>query len=394
MKKSNSIINFMNGILLAILFYIVFSPISVFIAGSLALFALLATLGVFKLEAGVLGTNYVPSALAKAQAKLLGMFQAGELRVADPVTYKAFVRNSTIMFPDAKELRTREDRTLEAYYKIRTSRSLGSARVHNPSGVTGDSAALAISYSTYSDKFSNSMKQGDNNVFSNDEMFANEVENVIKNFSEGNETTATNYLHNNRSQVNNAVAEGTFNATTYVFEINESTVGNRAVQITTSAMAENKYGNLPMTIFCDSIAFNKFDFLSKQGQTNATNTSFQFGGQTFVRSLQLTAKAAALGYTKGYWVVGADGMFGLLDWIPKQNRTGVQKAPYNYASFLNPIDGLNYAVFYTYVAQDSTTVGGYTQDILTNYEFSIDLAFEKAPLSTSNEQIFQAFGLV
>jgi hypothetical protein len=88
--------------------------------------------------------NYAPSALVKAQAKLLGMFQAGELRVADPVTYKAFLKNSNIMFPDAKILRTREDRALDAYYKLRASRSLGSARAHNPSGAVGDSGTLNI----------------------------------------------------------------------------------------------------------------------------------------------------------------------------------------------------------------------------------------------------------
>lgn len=338
--------------------------------------------------------NYAPSALVKAQAKLLGMFQAGELRVADPVTYKSFLKNSNIMFPDAKILRTREDRALDAYYKLRASRSLGSARVHNPSGAVGDSGTLSVSYVTYSDAFKISMKQADNNVFAYEEMFANDIENVIKNFSDGNESTAVNFIHNNRSQVNVAVAEGTFNATTYAFEISDTGVGSRAPQITDSAMAENRYGGLSLTIFCDSIAFNKFAYLSKQGATNANNTSFQFENKTFVRSLGLTAKATALGYTKGYWIAAADGMFGLLDWIPKQNREGAVKPPYNYGSFLNPIDGLNYAVFSTYVAQDSTSIGGYTQDVLTNYEFSIDLAFEKAPLSTSNEQIFQAFALV
>lgn len=390
----NSKLNLLNGITLAFIMLLGFAPVSIIVGVSLFVFILLVTFGILPMPAGVAGANYVPSALAKAQAKLLGMFQAGELRVADPVTYKAFLRNSTIMFPDAKVLRTREDRTVEAYYKLRTARSLGSARVHNPSGVTGDSGVITASYTTYTDKFSNSMKQADNNVFAFEEMFANEIENVVKNFSEGNEATATTYIHNNRSQVNAAVAEGTFNAVTYVFEINESTVGNRAIQITDSAMAENKYGGLSTTVFCDAISYNKFAFLSKQGAENATNTSFQFDGKTFVRSLGMTAKATALSYTKGYWVVAADGMFGVLDWIPKQNREGVVKPPYNYASFLNPMDGLNYAVFYTYTAQDSTSVGGYTQDILTNYEFSVDLAFEKAPLSTANEQVFQAFALV
>lgn len=339
--------------------------------------------------------NYSPSALAKAQAKLFGMFQAGELRAIDPVTYKAFRRSSELMIPSHKLLRTREDRTLEAYYMIRTLRTLGTGRSHAPSGVTGNSGVLTPSFTTYNDKFSISMKQADNNVFAFDEMFANEVANVLKNFSTGNETNATNFLYNNRSQVNNAVSEiNVFNPVTFAAEIVEANVGNRAVQITQSVMNENLYGGMPLTIFCDTIAFNKFRFLSKQGESNATNTSFQFENTTFVNSLYLTAKAIAAGYTKGYWIAVPDGTIGVLDWIPKQNREGVEKAQWKWATFVNPLDGLDYAVFSVALAGDETAVGGYTQDLLTNYEFSLDLSFENAPLSTANETTIQAFALV
>lgn len=394
MKKFN-LTNLVSGILFAfILSFVIANAIHPLIGLAFGIVILLMVFGVLPMPVGMAGANYVPSALVKAQAKLTEIYQKSELREIDPTTYKAFRRSSEIMIPSHKILRTREDRSLEAYYKKRTKRSLGTGRVHNPSGVTGDSAALVPSFITYNDKFSVSMKQADNNVFAFDEMFANEIDNVIKNFSVGNETTATDFLFTNRSQVSVAAAEITFNAVTFAHEINESTVGNRAVQITDSAMAENLYGEMPTTIFCDSIAFNKFKFLAAQGATNATNTSFQFDGKSFVRSLYLTAKAATLGYTKGFWIAAVDGTYSVMDWIPKQNREGKVLAPYNYASFLNPIDGLDYAVFYTYVAQDSTAVGGYTQDILTNYEFSVDLAFENAPLTTANETTLQAFALV
>jgi hypothetical protein len=382
-----------SGFLTAIIAFLLLAPISIGFAAFAALAIIAMTLGIVPMPSGLVGTNYVPSALAKGQAKILSLFQAGELREIDPVTYKQFRRNAEIMMPSHKVLRTREDRTLEAYYTKRTVRSLGTGRSHNPSGVTGDSGVLTPSFITYNDKFSISSKQADNNVFAFDEMFANEVANVLKNFARGNETTATNYLFNNRSAVNNAVAEGTFNAVSNAFEIIEANNGQRAIQITDSAMNENLYGG-PLTVFCDTIAYNKFAFLSKQGAENAVNTSFQFEGKTFVKSLYMTAKAATLGYTKGFWIAVPDGTIGVLDWIPKQNREGMIKPPYTYASFSNPIDGLDYALFSTYVAQDSTSVGGYTQDILTQYEFSIDLAFENAPLSTANETTIQAFALV
>lgn len=395
-SKSNILASLFNGMLISLIVFIGFAPFAgPVLAFALAFASMLMTLGVLKMKEGnLIGANYSPSALAKAQAKLFGMFQAGELRAIDPVTYKQFRRNSEIMIPSHKILRTREDRTLEAYFMVRTLRTLGTGRNYNSSGVTGNSGVLTPSFTTYNDKFSISMKQADDNVFSFDEMFANEIANVLKNFSTGNEANATTFLFNNRSQVNAAVSEGSFNATTFAFEINDSVNGNRAVQITDSAMSENLYGGMPMTIFCDTIAFNKFAFLSKQGMENAVNTSFQFEGKTFVRSLYLTAKAATLGYTKGAWCAVPDGTIAVLDWIPKQNREGVIKPPYTYSSFLNPIDDLTYALYYYYLAQDSTSVGGYTQDILTQYEFSQDLAFEAAPLSNAGETTIQLFALI
>ena len=84
--------------------------------------------------------NYVPANLVKAQAMLLGKFQTSELRFRQPATFLEFVRQSSIMFPNYEELRTREDRVVETNYKARTSRSLGTGgRTFNHTGVKGDS---------------------------------------------------------------------------------------------------------------------------------------------------------------------------------------------------------------------------------------------------------------
>lgn len=391
MKSLNLLLS---GLLTAFLFYAFLLNIDATTAKVVGLVFVAMTLGLIQMAPGMVGANYVPSAIAKAQAKLLSKFANNELRAVDPVTFKAFLKNSEIMFPTAKTLRTREDRTLEAYYKLRTYRALGTGRTHAPSGAQGDSGVLTPSYTTYNDVFKTSLKLADNNVFSLEELVANEAENLVKNFSEGNETVATDHIFNNRSGVNVAVAEGTFNAVTTTFEITGSTNGTRSIQITRSAMDENKYNGATLTVFCDTVAFNKFHYLANQGTSNAVNTQFQFEKLTFIKSLYLTAKAATLGYTGGFWIAAPDDTFGVLDWIPKQNRAGVNMAPYEYSSFLNPIDGLNYAVFKTYAAGNTTASGGYTQDITTQYEFSVDLAFEHAPLSVANETTFQAFAIV
>ena len=338
--------------------------------------------------------NYVPSDLVKAQGILLERFQSAELRYREPVTFMEFVRQSQIMLPDSRILRTREDRAVSAYFKNRTSRALGSARVHNSSGTKGDSTELSLSWTTYSDKFANSLKQADNNVFSLPEMLANEFQNVIANFAEGLETAAVNYAFSNRTGVNNGTSQGTFDATDDVFDIATADI-EQAVQITKANMRENKYYGA-YTIFCDTISYNLFEKQANQGTGNSTNLSFQYNGVKFINSIELGALAAALTVprTAGFWVAIPDGMIASLNWIPKQNREGIDTKEGVYSSMMNPVDGLDYSMFSYEQRADESASGGYTQDILTEVEVSIDIALEHAPLTTANETPLLAYALV
>jgi len=337
--------------------------------------------------------NYTPSNLVKAQAMLLNAFQTSETRFRKPQTFLEFVKNGQIMFPSYEMLRTREDRTVEAYYKKRTARALGAARTHNHTGTKGDSGILTPSWTTYADKFTMSLKQADNNIFNFQEMFDNEVLNVVANMAEGLETASVNKIFASRSTVNAAAIEGSFNGVTFAYEISEATVGTRAIQITTTVMDFLKYsGNA--TIFCDSIAFNKFRFQAAQGISNATNLSFQFQGVTFVHSPALTALASGIGYTKGYWTAVPEGTIGALPWIPKQNKMGVNTTVNTYGSLLNPVDSLTYGVHSYETRADDTATNGYTQDVTTEFQVSVDVALEVAPLSVAGETTLLAFALI
>lgn len=337
--------------------------------------------------------KYTPSNLVTAQAKLTQKFAASELRFRNPATFLSIAKMSEIMFPDSKVLRTREDRALEAYYKKRTARSLGATRAHNHTGTKGDSDKLTPSWLTYGDKFYLSLKQADNNIFTLDEMLMNEIENSVANFAEGLETAAVDFIYAGRTQVNGAAVEGSFNGVKFAYEITEATNGTRAIQITTTVMDVLKYGQ-NVTIYCDSISFNKFRFQAAQGATNATNLSFQFLNTTFIHSPELSAKASADAYTKGYWVVVPDGTAGVLDWIPKQNREGKVTSVNTYGTLINPVDGLTYALHTYEERADESANNGQKQDVITQFELSIDLALEQAPLSVANESTFIAFALV
>lgn len=340
--------------------------------------------------------NFATAALVKAQAKLTGMFQSGELRFRDPAVHKLFLQNTSIMMPEYTTLRTREDRVVETNYAIRQSRALGSARSHNPTGAQGDSAVLTPSWSTYTDEIVSTLKEADNKIYSMDEMSMIKMQNVIANFAEGLDTAASTYAFSNRSGVNVATAEGTFDATDDVFQITDTTNGTRAIQITRMVMDINKWQGVAYDVICDSIAYNKFRYLAAQGTSNATNTSFQFEGVTFVHNPALTAQAAGLvgAYAKGAWIAVPRGTVAALDWIPVQNRIGIEKKEASYGNILNPVDALNYAVFSYEERVDGTSLGGYTQDVKVESQFSIDIAYQHAPLSVANETPLQMFALV
>jgi len=335
--------------------------------------------------------------LSTAQAKLLGAYQAKELRFRNPVTYLAFILSSNIMFPNYSELRLREDRAINTNYKVRSSRALGTGgRIHNHSGVKGDTAVLTPSWSSYDDKFKISLKQADNSLYSLDEQLASELQEITSNFAEGLETIATAYIFAQRSGVNVATAEGAFDAVDDAFEITESTNGDRAIQISKSVMHVNKYSDSNLVAFCDTVAYNKFLFQAAQGAQNSTNLSFQFNGVTYIHSVELGALGAGLvsAYAKGFWIMAEMGTFGVLPWIPKQNRQGVSTKVNMFDSIINPIDNQIYAVHsYETLATDAAANGS-AQDVVTQYEVSIDIALEKAPLTTANETVFQAFALV
>lgn len=342
--------------------------------------------------------NYAPSDLTAAQAKLFGAFANQEMRFRDPVVHKEFLRQSEIMIPGYEALRTREDRVVDTFFKNRTSRALGSGRTFNHSGVKGDSTKFTPTWLTNSDKFAISLKQGDNNVFDNSEMLASEFQNSMINMIEGMEADAESHIFSNRSTANAATAQGTFDATDDLFKITEATEGSRAVQITQTVMDTNKFsGNV--TLFCDSVSHDLFETQRFQGAGNSENLAFNFNSNVkIVHSLGMDAYAAGLTVpiTKGFWIAVVDGTIAALPWIPKQNRMGIVVPGISaYGSIINPIDGLSYATHQYSARADETATNGYQQDVRTEWEVSVDVALDNAPIvaGTATSSLL-AFGLV
>lgn len=343
--------------------------------------------------------NYTTGNHVKAQTMLMGKFASNEMRYRDPVVLKEFLRNRDIMVPSHQEVRTREDRAVEVNYFARTSRALGTARVHNGTFNKGDSSTLTPVWSTKSDGFKYSAKQADNSVFALEQQLMNEYSNMSLNFAKGLETAASTYLFNNRSGVNAYARQGTFNGTQDCFEITETSEGSRGLQIAKSAMGGND-DNGPYVCFCDSVAYDKFEKQAFQGAGNDEDLSFNFQGVRFVKSFDLDTLFLGLGspYSDGAWIMVPEGMIAALDWIPKQNREGYSDKEGEYSTWIDPITGLSIGMFWYSARYDGSATGdndnGYTQDIKYENQGAIDIAFEHAPSTVANDSPIKAFAYV
>ena len=210
--------------------------------------------------------------LVKYQAKITQMFQAAELRFRLPAVFNFMRRNTEIMVPSHNEIKNAAKRTTgEVNFLNRTSRALGTGgEVYEHTGAKGDSTILVPGWYPKDDKFYYSLKQANNSVFSLDDQVMAEMYNMNVNFAEGLELFAATYLHNNRSGVNVATRQGSFNSTNDVFEIKEDdssikSTGFRAIQITKSTMEVNKWTGTPFTFICDTLAFDKFEAFLRAG---------------------------------------------------------------------------------------------------------------------------------
>jgi hypothetical protein len=339
--------------------------------------------------------NHSASELVTAQAGLIQKFASEELKYRTPSTFLKIKELSEIMMPSYKGIKTADDRTVTAYGVSRIARFLGSARSHNHTGDKGDSFALTPTWGTYSDTFSKSLKEADNNFLTDEEMLIGLFANSFRNFAEGLESEAQDFLVEGRSTVGAASPLATFDATDDLYTIASANIDS-AMQYAKAVMETNNLKG-EYVCFADSLAYTRFEKNMNQGQGNATNLGFMYSGVEMIHSIGLDAVIAsntAGTYNQGTFILVPTDALASLDWIPKQNRDGVETTEQTYASIFNPIDGMDYALHRFAERSNQSSAGGQTQDELTQYELSVDIAFESAPLTASGESVIQAFAIV
>ncbi len=332
--------------------------------------------------------NYQASVLAEAQLILNERFAAPEKRLKTAGVIGSFLRNTELSLPNIGRLRTKEERPEKAYFANRTKRATTSSRTHNHSGAAGDSTEVSLVYQTFSDVAQTSMKRSDNNVMSDAVILANELENIFKNIHEDVDAAALAYLATNKTGVNVASKNGSFNAVNETYEILAANK-DRFFQYAKSMLRQNYYTGGADAIL-DPILFAQAEFLAQQGNSNNTNSGFQFSGLNVSESVQLEDANYANGI--GYFI--PQGTIGVVDWIPLQNQNGkgdFESHLGGYSKIIDPYTGLDFAIHAYTQRADTSATGGDSQDDVTEWEVSVDLSFNNSPLSVANETtIFEA----
>lgn len=335
--------------------------------------------------------NYAASVLAEAQLILNDRLAGAEKRLKAPANVVgAFMKNTALSIPNVGDLRTKEERPEKAYFHNRTKRSNTSSRTHNHTGAVGDSTEVTLAYSTYGDTFTTSLKRSDNNVFSDAQIMANELENAFKNIYESMDAGALAYLGTNKSTVNAATKNGVFDATNDVFEIANANIA-RFIQHAKSMLRQNYYPGRSELIL-DPVLFLEAEHYLNQGSGNSTNTSYQVG-ENLWEAITLTDA----NYPDGSGYAIPEGTIGMVDWIPLQNRQGQGSyESYNggYGTIVDPISGLTLAVHGYSQRADTSSAGGDTQDLTTEWEISVDISWNHAQLTPAGETTIFEIGMI
>lgn len=328
--------------------------------------------------------NFAASVLETGQALFTDQFiSKGEWRKPDHAAL-VMAEKGIIAMPNLQELRTSEKRTVKTFLPKRGATTSGTSRTYNHTGAFGDSQAVTLAWSTLSEVFKVSMKLSNNNVLTGAQMFASSLRNAIYNLLSRSNSLYVASLLADKTQVNAGGANGEFNGTTYNYEVPAS-YESFFYQEIMSMLQKNLY-NGNMIAIADTKAFALAQRLFNQGQQNSVNTQYQFSGFSLI---PFTGEIIG-GSHKGSVISFEDMTLAFQPWIPKENRKPLDPGKimdYNgdFGSIAIPELGVDFAVHAYSQRADTDSSGGSTQDVVTEFEVSIDWCYASTPLSTTDE---------
>lgn len=340
--------------------------------------------------------NFSPSDLVDGQAIYNEKHQSGEWRSPDSAALRV-ANTGALANPALGMLRTREDRAVNAYFPVRQAATDGTARAALHTGARGDSAAEAITWGTFSEPFSVSITQAENNVFSFPEMFAATQKNAVYNLIARLDAWFVAQAVAGKTQVSAGGGFGTFESVTtddYQLDLADE---SRWFQNVKAMMENNLYGGNLTGIVDSQGGVIKGD-LAAQGAGNASNDQFQLAGYDQI----VTSSRTILDVPTTYRASGLffeTGLVGVIPWIPQKNRKSIDpnKVMDNVGDFgmmMIPELGIPLAISAYATRADASASNGSAQDVVIQYELSVDVGFSAAPVSVATESVIFSSGIL
>lgn len=333
------------------------------------------------------------SDLVAGQAIYNEKHQSGEWRAPDSAAFMT-ANTGALANPTLGGLRTREDRAVNAYFPIRQAATDGTARAALHTGARGDSEANAITWSTFSEPFSISITQHENNVFNFAEMFAATQKNAVFNIVNRLDAWFVAQAVAGKTLVSAGGGLGEFVSTDYQVALADE---NRWFQNVKAMMENNLYGGGITGIVDSQGGVIKGDNAA-QGAGNASNDQFQLIGYDQIKTSSRTILDVPTTY-KASGLFFETGLLGVVPWIPQKNRKSLnpQKILDGVGDFgMMMIPGLDIplAISAYSTRADASASNGSAQDVVIEYELSVDVGFVPAPISNATESVIFSSGVL
>ena len=333
--------------------------------------------------------NYHSSVLLAAVGIIDKKFQEKELRRPQYGGFEAFLNKRDMLIPGFRQIWDQEQRTLTAKYLVRSAGNVTNSRSCSPSASYGDSSTMDLSWKTYARTVKTSTLIFNNNNYTQVQQLANDMYNAFMDLYADIESDAIAYLETNRNGVQGNRTLNTWDGTNDVMKVAHADRDNYLNYIKTEMIADNYRQNLMDVHSVNLLAMYRQQFA--QGASNDENLQFQFPGFTHYMSQSISNASDAFGTS----YVIEDGGIAVLDWIPSINRRGEQAKSGALWTTMPDLFGypLTWAVYQTDGCADTHSTDGVTQDYVVTYEISVDLSFNRAPLTTANEEVIDKYQL-
>jgi hypothetical protein len=332
--------------------------------------------------------NLTPTNLLAAIARVTEKYTKAEFRMPDTAALAtAYIGEKTE--PSLAAMRTREDRATNYDFPIRKADGALTERLALHTGTRTDSLRTALTWESFVDAFSISMKQLDNNTISFEDAFAKGVQSCVMNNLKKSDDWFIAQLLADKTQINVNGVRADWDAVNYDLKLyaNQQDYWKEQVE---ANMGNNEYSG-ELMIIADSLAHIDMTRSLNQGVGNSVNLGYQFGGGSIVK----TSKSILAGFNGSAIAFPMDHA-GVFQWIPKQNRKPLDRAKAigsevgDFGSISIPVVDAKGNVVYSIDAAismyakraDTSSANGNKQDVLYQIEISWDMAYMSAPLSS------------